>query len=167
MSELDDTLAAARSAVDQMIQTASACSATWCTPRAPGKWSPSRVVEHVALALEASANDIAGRPSRFPNFPRPVRPLVRQLLFKRVLRSGKFPRARTNKPMDPVAGPATPAEAAVRLDVAWQALAAACAEASARSDVMTSTIFGRVRLVDYLRFQTHHARHHHRQMTWT
>jgi hypothetical protein len=166
MSELDDTLASTRSAVDEMIRTASTCSATWSTPRSEGKWSPSRVVEHVALALEASADEIAGRPSRFPNLPRPIRPIVRTLLFNRVLKSGKFPKGKTNARMNPAAGPATPAAGIERLDAAWRALTTACADTSRRSDEMTSAIFGRVRVVDFLRFQEHHTRHHQRQMTW-
>ena len=37
-------------------------------PRAPGKWSPSQIIEHVARSLEESANMAAGRPSKFPSF---------------------------------------------------------------------------------------------------
>jgi hypothetical protein len=164
MPELDDRLAAIRDAVEEMIQTSSASSATWSTPRAPGKWSPSLVVEHVARALEASADDIAGRPSRLPNLPRPLRVLARTMLFDRVVRGRAFPRAKTNPAMNPLTGPATPDEAVARLEEAWRALSAACA--AAPSHEVTSTVFGRVRLVDYVRFQECHTRHHHAQMTW-
>jgi hypothetical protein len=165
MSELDERLAAVRDAVEEMIRTSAESSATWSTPRAPGKWSPSLVVEHVALALEASADDIAGRPSRLPNLPRPLRPVARTLLFNRVLRSRAFPKAKTNRAMDPLAGPATPDDAATRLEDAWRALCESCAAAASREE-MTSTVFGCVRLVDYVRFQEYHTRHHHTQMTW-
>jgi len=56
-------------------------------------------------------------------------------------------------------------DAAARLDAAWRTLSAACA--AAPSDEVTSMVFGRVRLVDYVRFQEYHTRHHHGQMTWT
>lgn len=165
MSDLDNALASARTAVDEMIRTAAATSAAWTTPRAPGKWSPSRVVEHVARSLEASADDIAGRPCKFPNLPLPLRFLARSLLFNRVLRKGSFPRAKTNAAMDPVEGPATPADAATRLDAAWSALSEACAVTYGPE--MQSVVFGRVPLVDYLRFQEIHTRHHQKQMTWS
>jgi hypothetical protein len=167
MSEHDASLALARAAVDDVIRTASVVSATWTTPRAPGKWSPSLVVEHVALSWESGADEIAGRPSRFPTLPRPLRFLARGLLFNRVLRTKTFPKAKTNRAMTPTSGPATPAEAAARLDAAWGAFVAAYTDAAARGDDMTSVMFGRVRLVDYLRFQEYHTRHHHAQMTWS
>ena len=163
MSELDDAMAGTRAAVDEIIHTAATSPATWTRPRAPGKWSPSQVVEHVARALEASADDIAGRPSNLPNLPRPLRFVARSFLFNRVVRGKPFPRARTNRAMDPAAGPATPADGADRLEAAWAALAAACA--AAPSAEMTSKTFGPVRLPDYLRFQESHTRHHQKQMS--
>jgi hypothetical protein len=167
MPAVDDSLAATRAAVDEVIRTASNCSATWSTPRAPGKWSPSFVVEHIAISLEASANDMAGRPSRLPKIPAPLHPLVRLAFFNRVVKTGKFPKAKTNAEMMPMTGPATPAEAATRLNAAMNALATACAEAAQRGDKMRSKTFGSVSLSDYVRFQEKHTRHHHTQMTWT
>jgi hypothetical protein len=167
MAELSDTLRTARAAIDEMIRSAHASSERWSTPRAPGKWSPSQVVEHVALALEASAADIAGQPTRFPTLPRPVRVIVRTIFFNRVLRSGTFPRAKTNPAMNPPRGPATPAEGALRLDAAWRALEDAATRSAAASDLMTSVMFGRVRIADYVTFQGHHATHHRAQMTWS
>jgi hypothetical protein len=150
--------------VEAMIQTAPRTATQWATSPAPGTWSPSQLVEHVALALEASADDIAGRPSRFPNLPRPIRFLARKFLFDRVLRTGAFPKARTNSALNPASGPPTPAAGAARLEAAWGRLSATCATAAARDHQMTSTIFGRVGLVDYIRFQTQHTWHHHRQL---
>jgi hypothetical protein len=165
MQDLDDSLAAARAAVEAMIQTVSHAATQWAAPPAPGRWSPAQVVEHVALALEASADDIAGRPSRFPNLPRPIRFLARTFFFDRVLRTGAFPKGKTNPAMNPASGPPTPAAGVARLEAAWERLSATCATAAAQNHQMTSTLFGRVRLVDYIRFQTQHTQHHHRQLT--
>ena len=165
MQDLDDSLAAARAAVEAMIQTVSHTATQWAAPLAPGRWSPSQVVEHVALALEASADEIAGRPSRFPNLPRPIRFLARTFLFDRVLRTGVFPKGRTNPAMNPASGPPSAAAGVARLEAAWERLSATCTTASAQDHQLTSTIFGRVGLVDYIRFQTQHTRHHHRQLT--
>ena len=116
MADVNMALAASRDAIEQMIQTGERCGPAWAAPRAPGKWSPSQIVEHVARSLEESANMAAGRPSKFPTLPAVVHPIVRGLLFKRVLRKGAFPKAKTNKAMNPASGAATVAEGRVRLE---------------------------------------------------
>src|ERR1051326_441870 len=63
MAEIDTALAANRDAVEQMIRAGEQSGTAWITPRAPGKWSPSQIVEHVARGLEEGANIVAGRPS--------------------------------------------------------------------------------------------------------
>src|SRR5438876_9144928 len=118
MADINAALAASKEALDQLSVTGERTGPAWTTPRAPGKWSPSQVVEHVARALEESANVAAGRPSKFPKLPGFIQPIVRGVLFKRVLKKGAFPKAKTNKAMDPSSGPATPAEGRLRLEVA-------------------------------------------------
>ena len=85
MAEIDTALAASRDAVDQMIRPGEQSGAAWIAPRAPGKWSPSQIVEHIARGLEESANFAAGRLTKVPRPPAVVRPIAR-LLFTRVLR---------------------------------------------------------------------------------
>jgi hypothetical protein len=158
-------ITAARDAIDDVIRAAQECqqAGVWTRARAPGKWSPSQVAEHIARSIEASAHDIAGRPSNFPNLPWIVRPLARTLLFRRVLKNGGFPRAKTNAAMNPASGPESAEAAAARLEAAWNQFATECARAEARGTV-TSCIFGSVPLRDYVRFQELHVRHHRRQM---
>jgi len=126
--------------------------------------SPNQVVEHVAMALEESAKAVKGEPSKFPRFPSLVHPVLRSLFLKRVLRRGRFSSARTNKAMDPLTGPGTPAQGRARLQAAMDAYAQACTERSRTSAMFTSTIFGPVSLVDYGRFQALHTLHHRRQL---
>ena len=64
MAEIDTALGANRHAVDQLIRAGEQSGAAWSTPRAPGKWSPSQIVEHVARGLEEAANIADGRPSK-------------------------------------------------------------------------------------------------------
>src|SRR5437773_10436161 len=90
MANLDAALADTRAAADELMATAERAGAAWATPRAPGKWSPSQLVEHVSRALEESAHVVTEHPSKFPSLPSFVRPLLRGLLFKRVLNTGKF-----------------------------------------------------------------------------
>ncbi len=164
MADVTTVIAANREAVSELVAASERCGPVWTTPRAPGKWSPSQIVEHVARSIEESANMMAGAPTKFVTLPFFLRPVARTLLFKRVLRTGGFPKARTNKAMDPQSGPATPAEARARLE---NALAKFDREVRARaqtSDTVTSSAFGIIAVADYARFIEIHTRHHCKQM---
>jgi hypothetical protein len=67
--------------------------------------------------------------------------------------------------MDPSDGPATPAAGRVRLEEAFQKFERECRSAADRDSVFESTLFGRVSVVDYIRFQELHTLHHLRQMS--
>ena len=164
MADIDTALAASRDAIDQLIMSGERTGPAWTAARAAGKWSPSQIVEHVARSLEESANMAAGRPSKFPRLPGAIHPIVRSLLFKRVLRNGAFPKAKTNKAMDPASGPATPAEGRARLETAHQKFDEACRQIASRGDRIRTTIFGAVRVEDYVRFTELHTRHHNKQI---
>jgi hypothetical protein len=164
MTDIDSALAACRAAADEMMAAAERAPAAWTVPRAAGKWSPSQIVEHVARTLEESANVASGKPSKFPNIPALLRPLVRRFLFERVLRNAAFPKARTNKAMNPTAGPASLAEGRVRLAQAQSTFETACRALASRQAPMQSTAFGPIRIEDYVRFMEIHARHHTKQI---
>ena len=164
MTDINTALTASNEAIQQLLLAGERTRTAWASPRAPGKWSPSQIVEHVARSLEESANMAAGRPSKFPKLPAVVHPIVRGLLFKRVLRKAVFPRAKTNKAMNPASGPATPAEGRVRLETAHQKFGDACRQAASHGEPMRTTIFGAVPVEDYVRFMELHTRHHGKQM---
>jgi len=109
----------------------------------------------------------AGRPSKFPKLPGVVHPIVRGLLFKRVLRKAAFPKAKTNKAMDPASGPATPADARVRLEAALARFDRECRACAQAAGSVKSGAFGTVSVADYARFIEVHTRHHCRQMPGT
>jgi hypothetical protein len=159
MSELDEAIREVRAAVSELVAAAERAAAGFTTPRAPGKWSPSQVTEHVARALEESANQVRGVRSKLPTLPALARPLVRVLFFNRVIRGAPFRKARTNRPMDPERGPGTPAEARVRLERALDALEDTC-RARGLGARMRSPTFGPVTVSDLVRFQAAHTRHH-------
>jgi hypothetical protein len=153
-----------REAVADLLAAAERCGGVWTVPRAAGKWSPSQIVEHVARSLEESANVVSGTPSKFPNLPFFLRPLARGFLFNRVLRNSAFPKARTNKAMDPVSGPATPAEARIRLENALAKFDRECRRSAQAGQTVASATFGNVSVADYARFIEIHTRHHCKQM---
>jgi DinB superfamily len=157
MAEIDTALAASRDAVDQLIRAGEQSGAAWIAPRAPGKWSPSQIVEHVARNLEESANIAAGRPSTVRTPPAVVRPIAR-LIFRRVLRKAAFPKGfKAHKALNPASGPATPAEGRIRLETAHQKFDEVCRRIAADGRLMT-TGFGSVPVQDYVRFQELHTR---------
>ena len=163
MPDISAALADNRAAVDDLIAAAERSEAGWTTPRAPKKWSPSQVVEHMAISMEQSANVVAGVPSKFPSLPRFVRPVVR-LVFRWILRRQSFPKAKTPPPFDPAAGPATPAEGRVRLEEAATKFDQKCRTCATDDGAVESTVFGTVPLDDYVRFQALHVRHHIKQL---
>lgn len=75
-----------------------------------------------------------------------------------------FPKAKTNKAMDPESGPATPAEGRARLEAAHKEFDEACRQLASRGERMRSTTFGSVGVEDYVRFVEIHTRHHARQV---
>ena len=164
MADINSALAGSRKAVDELLAKAEQNGSAWTTPRAPGKWSPSQIVEHVARALEESAKAAHGETTLFPKLPVPLRPVVRLLLFKRVLRKGAFPKAKTNKPMDPASGPPTLTEGRARLERAHDRFDEACRKLSASGRPLSSTVFGNVTVEDYVRFMEFHTHHHRRQI---
>jgi DinB superfamily len=165
MADLNAALVASREAVDQLIEAGERTGPAWTMSRVPGKWSPSQIVEHVALTLEESAKVAAGLPSKFPKLPALIHPLVRVLLFRRVLKKSAFPKAKTNKAMNPASGPSTPAEGRARLQAAHQKFDVACRQVASNGGHLRTSIFGVVPVEDYVRFMELHTRHHRRQMT--
>jgi len=164
MADLDDGLADNRAAVLDLVAAAERSAATWTTPRAPGKWSPSQVVEHVAGGLEEGANIVSGTPS-LPMPPAFLRPLLRLLFFNRILKKGVFPKGfKAHKALNPASGSATPAQARVRLEGALARFDQECRRRAASGQHLVSTGFGTVSVEDFVRFNALHTRHHCKQM---
>lgn len=161
MPTATEDLASLRAAIDDFIATSERCSGVWTAAPAPGKWSPSQILEHVARSLEEGARDARGERSKLPQLPAPARFLARHLLFRRVLLQERFPRAKTNRAMNPESGPPTPEEGRARLESAVRELERAVQQLPG---VATSNVFGTVPLGDYVRFQELHTRHHMAQL---
>ncbi len=164
MAELDASLAGLHAAVAALLATADRVGAAWKIPRAPGKWSPSQVVEHVARIMEESAKVAAGEPSAFPTMNRLMHPILRLVFFKRVLWKKDFPKMKAIDAMDPQLGPDTPKAAHVRLEGVLTRFDRACRGRAAAGQKVANPIFGPVAVADFVRFQKYHVRHHHLQL---
>jgi hypothetical protein len=164
MPDLNISLAGVHAAVSALLVAADDAKARWTVPRAPGKWSPSQVVEHVARIMDESANVVSGVPSRFPNIPSFLRPIIRGLVFRRILKKKSFFKLKAIEAMDPTTGAATPAEARVRLAGTLTGFDQACRARSASGKKVVSSLFGAVSVADFAEFQELHVRHHLLQM---
>jgi len=164
MSELDTSLAGVHAAVAALLATADRVGSAWKVPRAPGKWSPSQVVEHVTRLMDESAKVAAGEPSAFPTVNRFVRPIARLFVFKRILRRKSFLKMKTIEPLDPQFGSPTPKEARVRLESVFSRFDHACRIRAASGEKVASSIFGPVSVADFVRYQELHVRHHQLQL---
>lgn len=164
MAQIDEALAAHRAAVGELLEAGARSGAAWETPRAPGKWSPAQIVEHVARSIEESAQMVAGAPTKLPSLPRFLRPMLRRIAFDRTIRRSAFPRGRTTKPFKPESGSPTPADARLRLDAALERFEAACRACAASGLCVVSGMFGDVPVLDYVRFLELHAAHHRKQI---
>jgi len=166
MADLRPVLQAHRQAVDAFLTAARAVPPIqWNQPRAPGKWSPGQVAEHVTLAYETNRGVLLGSPPPM-TAPRWLRPLIRRLLLGPVLRRGAFfPGSKSPRVFRPSATPAEPGQLLGRL-----AAVATAFEADAAT-LATATIdhpfFGRLPLSDFVRLQEIHTRHHRAQLTPT
>jgi len=165
MADLTESLEGIQSAVGSLLVAAEAAAPVWTVPRAPGKWSPSQVAEHVARIMEESANVAAGLPSKFPTIPFVLRPIGRILVFKRILWRKSFLNMKTGEGFDPSTGPANPAQARLRLESALRKFDQACRSRAERGQKVSSSIFGAVPVADFAKFQELHVRHHVPQMS--
>jgi hypothetical protein len=164
MADLQTALHHQHQAVDAFVAAARAVPATrWGQSRAPGKWSPGQVAEHLALAFEVNRGVLHGT-APGAAAPRFLRPLLRRFLLNPVLRRGRFfPGSKSPKVFQPGAAPTAPA---VLLDRLQATAAAFERDAGAiRGDTIDHPFFGRLPLVDFVRLQEIHAQHHRAQLT--
>jgi hypothetical protein len=110
--------------------------------------------------MEESANVVSNKPSKFPTIPFFLRPFVRILVFRRTLWRNAFPKMKASAAFVPAAGSTTSAEGCVRLQGALTWFDQACRARTASGQDVASSIFGRVSVADFAKFQELHVRHH-------
>jgi len=163
MTDVASALTAHHQAVEAFLNTAKSVPPDrWAVPRAPGKWSPGQVADHLAVVYEVNRNVLRGAaPAR--GAPRLLRPLLRVFLLNPVLRRGAFiPGSKTPKMLEPGESPAPPEALLARLRSAANAFETDAA--GNRSATIDHPFFGRLSIADYVRFQEIHTRHHHAQV---
>lgn len=166
MTPLESAIVENHETVDTFIAAALAVDrGRWRVPRAEGKWSAAQIVEHLALAYEYSQGVVNGN-APGPAAPRLLRPLVRTVFVKPVLKHGRFMRkGRAPSMFQPSSVPPDPPELVARLETALRAFEddLRVAAQSGRT-TLDHPFFGTMSLTDYLRLQAIHARHHRAQL---
>ena len=165
MTEVASALQATRTAVEALIAAAEGSAAVWTThPPSSRKVVPFSAGGARRSHPHEGAKVVAGKPSKFPRLPFFLRPLMRGLFFRRVLGTGRFARAKTNKAMDPETGPTSPSDARARLNASLAAFERACQARAEVADEVSKSMFGPVPPIDYVRFTELHTLHHLGQM---
>jgi hypothetical protein len=166
MIDLDNAVADNRKAVAEFCAAAGTFEPSeWTRAPAEGKWSPGQIAEHIALSYELSKDALHGTfPERgMPGF---VRPLIRVLIFKPVLKKGRFGRpVKTFPSFEPAASPGAVDALTERLKEASTALEEDMHKmAGAGDNTLNHPFFGKLPLADYMEFQAVHTNHHRKQL---
>lgn len=164
MTEVEPGLEEDRRAVAEFAEKARAVPPDrWDAPRAPGKWSPAQVCEHVAKAYETSCEMLRGEPQ--PGMPRWIRPIIRTLFFNKVLKTGRFPKgAQAPVQFQPTSGPPPVDQGIKRVEKAAADFAVEARRRGAPGLTIDHPVFGRIRVTDYVRLNHIHTRHHAAQL---
>jgi uncharacterized damage-inducible protein DinB len=137
----------------------------WERSPAEGKWSPRQITEHLALTYELSKGILHGEfPGRsMPGF---VRPVIRALALKPVLKKRRFGRpVKTFPAFEPGASPTAGDALSARVQQASAALEEEMQQMAAKGEGMLNhPFFGKVSLADYMLLQVIHTDHHRGQL---
>src|SRR5690349_21589892 len=119
--DLQAALHTHRQAVDDFLAVSRVIPAeAWTQPRAKGKWSPAEITEHLALAYDFNRGVLQGSEPEMAA-PRWLRPLLRVLLLRPVLRRRRFiPGAKSPKMFRPRGAPVTQEVLLARLQASAQ-----------------------------------------------
>jgi hypothetical protein len=167
-TDLQDAIIADRQAVGAFVAAARSISpAQWTVPRAPGKWSPGQVTEHVALAYEQNRRMLLGSFTG-PAQPRFKQVLGRWLFLPQMFKRGDFGKGPFRAPdfLQPSGSPAPSRDLLARLEAAVSDLETDLTAASAAGRThLDHAIFGRLPLADLIRFVMVHTQHHRPQLS--
>ena len=166
MANLESIIATQQTAADAFKAAAEGVADNlWSVPRAPGKWTPAQVMDHVGIATRVARGAMSGN-AKFGSLPRFLRWLPRKLFFDKVLRQGAFPRKGGGPPaFAPSTEPMPRAELYKQLDSEIAAFAALAREMSAAGrTTFEHGFFGTVAIADYVRFNALHLDHHREQL---
>lgn len=164
MSTLESAHAEHRAARRRVLAAALAVpEGRWALPRAPGKWTPAQVCEHLALADEAAVRELeTGHAMRQP-LPPWKRTLLRWTVLRWIVWTGRFPRALAPRETRPPACSAEREALLARLSAAGPRMESLIASERGGAR-FTHPYFGVLDARTSLRLLARHLTHHARQL---
>jgi len=162
---LEAAVADNHEAVTEFVASARALTAQqWTTPRAPSKWTPAQIAEHLAITYEYGVTLAKGEAKG--GIPFFLKPLARRMVVDSTLKAGRFTReGRTPKMFEPSAVPPAASVVLARLERALGDFERAIQTGLPESrETLNHPFFGRLATTDYLRLQAIHSRHHQAQL---
>lgn len=138
--------------------------AAWSLKRAPGKWSPSEIAQHLVISYGPPLAELDGGPGFAVRLPWWQRAALRWTVVPRIL-GGTFPKgAPAPRESRPAAGAASPAHAAQALREAADLFERRLLEEHAvRRVTLTHAYFGRLSAPQMLKLAAVHVSHHRAQ----
>lgn len=164
-ANLDSALQAQRTAADAFKAAAlEVPDSLWNVPRAPGKWSPAQVVDHVGVSTKVARDAIAEK-AGMGGVPKLLRWMARKFYFAKVMANG-FPKVGKGPPVfAPAHDPMPRPDLITRLDAEVAAMESDVrAAAAAGKTTFEHTFFGRLAVADYVMFNALHLDHHREQL---
>ncbi len=166
-SPLDRALTENDRATARFIVAARAMPASaWSVPLKPASWTPAQIVEHVAITTEVAAGVVRGEGFGKVPFVMPLfRPMLR-IWYNGVLKRGAFPEQSKGPPvLKPSDSPAALETLMARLEQGMRKAESTMREFVVKGDgTFKHPVFGKLSVVDYVRFGAIHTVHHAEQL---
>jgi len=149
-----------------LARAGSLSDSAWIAPRAPGKWSPAELTQHLIQTYEALVAEMSGGPGLRVRVKGWRLFTIRLFAMPRFLKHGIVPPGvRAPKETVPAAGDSDRAAALARLQGASRTFEdLARVGESRRGSGVTHPFFGRLSLAQGVRFAEVHLRHHTGQL---
>lgn len=165
MADLEAALKTQRVAADAFKAAAlKVRESVWNVPRAPGKWSPAQVADHVGVTTKV-ARDAMDETAKIGGIPFFLRPLANRFFLQPVLKKGFPKKGKGPASMAPAHDPMPRDQLCASIDSEVAALEAdARAMAKAGQTEFTHGFFGRVAVADYVMFNALPFDHHREQL---
>jgi hypothetical protein len=165
VTEVESAIALQRHAADNFKSAALRVpEPAWNVPRAPGKWSPAQVTDHVGVTTKVAHDALAGR-ANMGGIPKFLRPIAGAFFFKPVIAKGFPKKGKGPAIMAPAHEPMPREQLLRRLDDEVESIARAAADmARAGRTHFEHSFFGRLAVADYIRFNALHLDHHREQL---
>ena len=170
MTELETALAENRAAVEEFVAAGRALDAArWRAPVGEGKWSPAQIAEHLAIIYEYNRKVMVGTAPGVPWLLRPIlQPLLRKMVVTDTVKAGRFTRkGRAPKFFLPSEATADAPAMMSRLTTAVGGFESDIRSRPRGDGTIAHPAFGTIAMVDWVRLQAIHVRHHRAQLTST